>query len=54
MNVESVIEKLQGIVKEKEKQRNEHRRKLEEEAELLKTIEVEEELRRVERKMLNI
>ncbi len=54
MSVESVIEKLWGTKREKENQRNDHRRRWEEEAKLLKTIEVEEELKRAKRIMLNI
>jgi len=55
MNVESVIEKLQQIAREKEAQRSEHIRRYEEEVELLRKIEIEEELRKVKREgMLNI
>jgi hypothetical protein len=55
MNTESAIEKLQQIAREKEAQRSEHKQRPKEEIELLKRTEVEEELRRVERKeVLNI
>jgi hypothetical protein len=55
MNAESAIEKLQRITREKEAQTSEHRQRHEEEAELLRKIEVEEELKNVERKgVLNI
>jgi hypothetical protein len=53
MNVESAIEKLQQITKEKEVQRSQHRRR-QEEAKLLKITKVEKELRRAERGVLNI
>jgi hypothetical protein len=53
MNAKSAIEKLQRIAREKEAQRNEHIRRQEEEAELRGT-EVEEELKRSKRGMLNI
>ncbi len=39
MNVENTIEKLQIVIKEKETQNCEHKRRHEEEAELLKKIE---------------
>ncbi len=54
MSAESAIEKLQQIAREKEVQRNEHRQMQEEEAELLKKTEVEDELRKAEKKLLNI
>jgi hypothetical protein len=55
MSVESAIEKLQIVRKEKETHNSEHRRRHEEEVEKLKKIEAEKELRRVERaRMLNI
>ncbi len=55
MCAESAIEKLQQIAREKESQRSEHRQRHEEEAELLRRIEIKEELRRAKREgMLNI
>jgi hypothetical protein len=48
MSIESSIEKLQKIAKEKEVQKSEHRWRQEEEVELLKKTKVEEELRRIE------
>ncbi len=55
MCVENAIEKLQRITKEKEVQRSAHRQRQEEEVKLLRRIEVEEELRRVEHEgVLNI
>jgi hypothetical protein len=55
MNVESAIEKLQKIAREKEARRSEHRWRHEEEAELLRIIELEEDLRRAKREgVLNI
>jgi len=54
MNVKSAFEKLQQIAREKEVQRNEHKRRQEEEVELLRKTEVKEELRRKERGVLNI
>jgi hypothetical protein len=47
MNAKSAIVKLQQIARENEVQRNEHRQRHEEEVELLRRIEVKEELRRV-------
>jgi hypothetical protein len=53
--IESAIEKLRIIAKEKEVQRSEHRRKQEEEEKLLKRTKVKKELKRAEREgMLNI
>jgi hypothetical protein len=49
MNTKSAIEKLGRIVREKEMQRSEHRRRHEEVLELLKRIKVKEELRIVEK-----
>jgi hypothetical protein len=54
MNANSAIEKLQRIAKEKEAQRSEHRRRQEEEAELLKRTELEEEVKRTKKGVLNI
>jgi hypothetical protein len=55
MSVESAIEKLHKIVREKEMQRSEHKWRQEVEVELLTKIDLEEELRRVKRKgVLNI
>jgi hypothetical protein len=54
MSVESVIEKLQRIAREKEVQKSEHRQKREEEVELLTRTKVEEELIKVKRGVLNI
>jgi hypothetical protein len=54
MNVESVIEKLQQITREKEAQKSEHRQKQEEEVELLTRTKVEEELIKAKRGVLNI
>jgi hypothetical protein len=54
MNVKNAIEKLQQIAKEKEVQRSEHRGRQEEEVELLRRTKAEEELRRVEKGILNI
>jgi hypothetical protein len=55
MSVKSAIEKLQRIAREKEAQRSEHRQRQEEEAELLRRIEIKEELIRVKKKgVLNI
>ncbi len=45
MNVKNTIEKLQRVVREKEMQKNEHRWKHEEEAELLRKKEAKEELK---------
>jgi hypothetical protein len=42
MGVESAIEKLQRIVREKEMQRSEHKQRQEEEAALLRKTKVEE------------
>jgi hypothetical protein len=54
MSVKSAIEKLQIITREKEVQRGAHKQR-QEEMELLRKIEVEEELRRAEHEsMLNI
>ncbi len=50
----NVIEKLCQIAREKEAQRNEHKRRQEEEMELLKGTKVKEELKIVERGVLNI
>ncbi len=49
MNAKSAIEKLQRIRREKEAQRSEHRTRHEEQVELLRRIEVEEELRRAKK-----
>jgi hypothetical protein len=55
MNVGNAIEKLQRITKEKEALRSEHKQRQEEEVELLRRIELKEELKKVEREgMLNI
>jgi len=55
MSAKSVIEKSQKIIKEMKVHRSEHKGKQEEKAKLLKRIEAEEELRRVEHEgMLNI
>jgi hypothetical protein len=54
MSVESVIEKLQQITREKEAQKSEHRQKREEEVELLTRTKVEEELIKAKRGVLNI
>ncbi len=49
MNVDGATEKLQRIAREKEAQKIEHKQRQEEEVELLKKIEVDEQLRRVEK-----
>jgi hypothetical protein len=54
MSVKSVIEKLQWITREKEVQKSEHKRRQEEEVELLWRTKVGEELRKAKRRMLNI
>jgi hypothetical protein len=55
MNVESAINKLSKIAREKEVHRSEHRQRHQEEVELLRKTKLEEELRRVEREgVLNI
>ncbi len=54
MNAKSAIEKLQQMAKEKEAQKNDHKRKQKEEVELLRRIEVQKELKRVERGVLYI
>ncbi len=46
MSVESATERLQIIAKEKEMQRSEHKRRLEEETKLLERKEVKDELKR--------
>jgi hypothetical protein len=54
LSAKNAIKKLQQIVREKEAQRSEHIQRQEEEVELLRIIEVEEELRRAKRGVLNI
>jgi len=55
MSVESVIEKLQKVAKEKEVQKNEHKWRQEEEVKMLEKREAKEELRKAKStRMLNI
>jgi hypothetical protein len=55
MSAKSAIEKLQKIAKEKDVQKSEHKRRQEEEAELLKRKEVRKDLQKVKHEgMLNI
>lgn len=55
MSAKSAIEKLQKIAKEKDVQKSEHKRRQEEEAELLKRKEVRKDSQKVKHEgMLNI